>query len=223
VASNSRALRGPRRPWPDRERGLLDALERLLLAEGFGHLRVSDLTRRLHISRSTVYRLARDRQSLFEMAAARILGRAEGRAMEAAENAGTTAAAIAAYLATIAEPVRVASPAFLRDLAANMGTRAILERHRLTSQKVLATLIDNGVKEGAFRPVTPALVAQLVDVAMERLRDPAALDGTGMTYAEAVEELADVMLRGIVVGDAGCLPTSPAPLASGRGRRSGQR
>jgi AcrR family transcriptional regulator len=203
VTSNSHAVRGPRRPWPDREHGLLDALERLLLAEGFTHLRVSDLTRRLHISRSTVYRLARDRQSLFEVTIGRMLARAEDRAMEAAEKAETTAAAIAAYLAAKAESGQVACPAFVRDLEANAGTRAILDRHRVTGQKVLAALIENGMKEGYFRPVPPALIGQVADAAIERLRDPGALDGTGMTYAEAVAEFIGIMLRGMAAVDAG--------------------
>ncbi len=203
MTSNSRSVRGPRRPWPERERSLLGALERLLLSEGFAHLRVGDITRRLHISRSTVYRLARDRQSLFEMVICRMLRRAEDRALEAAENAETAVAAIAAYLAARAEPIQVASSALMRDLEANAGTRAILERHRLTGQSVLATLVEDGVKEGSLRPVAPAFVGQLIDAAIGRFQDPVALHGTGMTYAQAVGESAGIMLRGMAVGDDG--------------------
>ena len=195
-----RRRRGPRRSWPDQERDLLDALEHVLLAEGFTHLRVADLTRRLHVSRSTVYRLASDRQSLFEMVIERMLERVDGRATGAAANAETTTATIIAYLTARAELLNGASAALLRDLEANTGTRAILEQHRVTGQKVLAMLVGDGVKEGAFRPVAPAFVAQVVDAAMERLQDPAALGGTGMSYAEAIGEFVEIMLRGMAAG-----------------------
>ena len=172
--------------------------------EGFSHLRICDLTQRLHVSRSTVYRLARDRQSLFEVVIGRILQRAEGRALDAAEKAETTPAAITAYLAATAEPLQAARPAFWRDVEASPGPRSILERHRTISQNGLATLLQDGLSQGAFRPVAPAFVAQVVDAAMRRLQDPAALDGTGMTCTEAVGEFVGILLRGLATDGAGC-------------------
>ena len=54
--------RGPRRRWSERERVLLDELERIFFAEGLAHLSVADLAARLHVSRSTLYRLAAGKQ-----------------------------------------------------------------------------------------------------------------------------------------------------------------
>lgn len=58
--------RGPRREWEDRERSLLDELEKLILAEGFTGLRLEDIAARLNVSRSTLYRLAASKQELIE-------------------------------------------------------------------------------------------------------------------------------------------------------------
>src|SRR6266568_1634749 len=59
--------RGPRRPWSERERALLDELERIFFAEGFAHLSMADLAARLRVSRTTLYRLAPGKQNLVEL------------------------------------------------------------------------------------------------------------------------------------------------------------
>jgi AcrR family transcriptional regulator len=199
--------RGPRRPWSDRERLLLDELERMFLAEGFARLSVADLAGRLRVSRSTLYRLAKGKQELAELVIDRMFDRMGTRGLAAVEEATDPAARVAACLGSGVATVRPAGPRFGRDLEENPGTRAVYDRHQATGMGVLAGLVEDGVRSGGFRLVPAALVVQVADAAYARLRDPGVLAALGMTHAEAGDELIAILLGGI----AGRGAASPRP------------
>jgi AcrR family transcriptional regulator len=206
--------RGPRRQWEDRERYLLDELEKLILAEGFSGLRLEDVAARLGVSRSTLYRLAPGKQELIEVVVDRMFRHMGKRAREAAEQASDPAGRIAAYLGAGTATVRTGSLAFSRDLEANAGTREIYNRHQAIGMEMLAGLIDEGLQAGRFRQVPAAFVMQVADAAHGRLRDPAVLEALGMTHAQAIDELIGILLEGIA-GDGSPRPPPPAPGVTG--------
>ena len=189
--------RGPRRPWSDRERLLLDELERMFLAEGFAGLTVADLAGRLRVSRSTLYRLAKGKQELAELVIDRMFDRMGTRGLAAVEEATDPAARVAAYLGYGVATVRAGGPRFSRDLEESPGTRAVYDRHQAIGMGVLAGLVEDGTRSGGFRRVPAALVVQVADAAYARLRDPGVLAALGMTHAEAVDDLIAILLGGI--------------------------
>jgi AcrR family transcriptional regulator len=201
--------RGPRRPWSDRERDLLDELERIFFAEGFAHLSVANLTARLRVSRSTVYRLAPSKENLVELVIERIFRHMGRRAREALDKASDPAERVAAYLSAGTATMRAGSLAFNRDLEANPGTRAIYDRHLAMGMDTLVSLVNDGVGSGQFGMIPAALVTQIADAAHVRLRDPAVLERLGMTHAEAIDGLIRILLEGIAK-DGGVRPPSPA-------------
>lgn len=207
AAARGPARRGPRRPWSDRERRLLDELERIFFAEGFAGLSVADLAARLRVSRSTLYRLAPGRQELVELVVDRMFNQMGKRGRDALAGQADPAAKVAAYLGSGTASVRAGSLAFSRDLEANPGTRAVYDRHQAIGMGVLAGLIEAGAAAGRFRPLPAALVVQIADAAHARLRDPGVLAGLGMTHAQAIDGLIGILLRGVTAPGAG--PATP--------------
>lgn len=205
--------RGPRREWEDRERGLLDELEKLILAEGFTSLRLEDIAARLNVSRSTLYRLAPSKQALIELVIDRMFRHMGKRAREAMEEASDPARRVAAYLGAGTATVRTGTLAFSRDLETNAGTRAIYDRHQAIGMETLARLIDDGVQSGRFRQVPAAFVMQVADAAHSRLRDAAVLEALGMTHAQAIDELICILSEGIAGGGSDRSPP-PAPVTA---------
>ena len=205
VAGGSR--RGPRRPWSERERVLLDELERVFFAEGFAQLSVADLAARLRVSRTTLYRLAPGKQELVELVIDRMFNRMGKQARSVLAGHADPAAKVAAYLGMGTASVQAGGLAFSRDLEANAGTRAVRDRHQAIGLSMLAGLIADGVQAGRLRPVPAGLVVQIADAAHARLRDPAVLATLGMTHAQAIDGLIGVLLYGITVPGAG----TPAP------------
>lgn len=204
-----RSRLGPRRPWPDRRRELLDELQRIFFDEGFAHLSVSDITSRLRISRSTFYELAPSKEELVELVIDRMFRHMGKRAREALEGAVDPADQVAAYLGAGTAAVRSGSPQFICDMEGNPRTREIYDRHLATGMKVLSGLIEEGTRSGRFRAVPSGLVMQITDAAHMRLRDPAVLDKLAMSHAEAISGLTDVLLNGIA-GGSGSRVLSPA-------------
>jgi AcrR family transcriptional regulator len=203
--------RGPRRPWSDRERVLLDELERIFFAEGFAHLNVADLAARLRVSRSTLYRLAPGKQELVELVIDRMFNRMGKLARAELEGRADPAAKVAAYLGAGTASVRASSLEFSRDLEANTGTRAVYDRHQATGMEVLAGLIEDGGRTGGFWPVPAAMVVEIADAAHARLRDPGVLAALGITHAQAIDGLIGILLYGIAGGD-----TTAPPRGGGR-------
>ena len=185
---------------------LLDELERIFFAEGFAHLSVADLAARLHVSRSTLYRLAAGKQELVELVIDRVFNRMGKRARSELDGQADPAAKVAAYLGAGTASVRAGGLEFSRDLEANTGTRAVYDRHQATGMEVLAGLIEDGARAGGFRPIPAAMVVEIADAAHARLRDPGVLAALGMTHAQAIDGLIGVLLYGIAVGAATALP-----------------
>jgi len=171
---------------------------------------VADLAARLHVSRSTLYRLAAGKQELVELVIDRVfnrMGKRMGkRARTALDGQADPAAKVAAYLGAGTASVRAGGLEFSRDLEANTGTRAVYDRHQATGMEVLAGLIEDGARAGRFRPIPAAMAVEIADAAHARLRDPAVLAALGMTHAQAIDGLIGVLLDGIASGTATARP-----------------
>lgn len=169
----------------------------LFLAEGFRPFTLGDLATRLRCSKTTLYALGESKEQLVANAVKRFFRTAtsnvERRTAEAADPAGR----VEAYLTAVADELRAASPAFVADLAAHPAARAAYERNTEIAARRVRALIADGVDEGAFRSVHVAFVADTVAATMRRIQTGEVLRATGLRDAEAYEELARLVLRGV--------------------------
>jgi AcrR family transcriptional regulator len=180
-----------------RQAELLDQLEHLFLAEGFARFTLEDLAVRLHCSKSTLYALAGSKEQL----AARVIRHFFRKATDAVE-AGTAteedpALRVTAYLTAVARALAPAGPAFHRDLDAFPPGRAVYERNTALAADRVRELIAEGVAQGRFREVHPALVADTVSTLMSRIGRGDTARATGLDDATAYRELAGLLLHGI--------------------------
>jgi AcrR family transcriptional regulator len=180
-----------------RQAQLLDHLEELFLAEGFARFTLEDLAVRLHCSKSTLYALAGSKEQL----ALRVVKHFFRKAAAAVEaQTGTEAdpgRRVTAYLSAVARALAPATPAFHRDLDAFAPGRAVYELNTAAAAERVRKLIDEGVAEGRFRAVHPALIADTVTTLMFRIGRGDTARATGLDDAAAYRELATLLLRGI--------------------------
>jgi AcrR family transcriptional regulator len=180
-----------------RQAELLDQLEGLFLTEGFARFTLEDLAVRLHCSKSTLYALAESKEQL----AARVIrhffrkATAEVEARTATEE--DPARRVTAYLDAVARALAPARPAFYRDLDAFAPGRAIYEQNTAIAAERVRGLIADGVAQGRFREVYPALVADTVTTLMSRIGRGETARATGLDDAAAYRELAALLLHGI--------------------------
>jgi AcrR family transcriptional regulator len=182
-----------------RQAELLDQLEALFLAEGFARFTLDDLAFRLHCSKSTLYALAGSKEQL----AHRVIKHFFRKATAAVEAQTVTetdpARRVTAYLSSVAGALAPAGPDFHRDLDAFGPGREVYERNTALAADRIRELIADGVAQGRFREVHPALVADTVTTLMFRIGRGETTRATGLDDAAAYRELAALLLHGIAL------------------------
>jgi AcrR family transcriptional regulator len=180
-----------------RQTEVLDAFERLILAEGFRHLTVGGIAARIGCSRRTLYELAPTKDELVALTVRRYLDGlvSESFATIARHRSPTRQLEAAAEL--VATRLARLSPAFTGDLAATPRTADLVSLFAQQFADRLADVIAAGIEQGRFRRVHPHLVAEAILGLVDRLLDPAVLDRLGLTYDEAARQITRLFLDGI--------------------------
>jgi AcrR family transcriptional regulator len=182
-----------------RQAQLLDQLEALFLADGFARFTLEDLAVGLHCSKSTLYALAGSKEQL----ALRVIRHFFRKATDAVEAQTVTetdpALRVTAYLSAVARALAPAGPLFHRDLDAFAPGREVYERNTALAAERVRELIGEGVAEGRFREVHPALIADTVTTLMLRIGRGDTARATGLDDATAYRELAALLLHGIAL------------------------
>jgi AcrR family transcriptional regulator len=188
----------PRSRPTRRQAELLDQLTDLFLAEGFAAFTLEDLAVRLHCSKTTLYALAGSKEQLALAVVKAFFRRATAEVEARTASEGDPARRVTAYLAAVARALAPASAAFHRDLEAFPPGREVYERNTALAAERVRELIAEGVAQGRFREVHPALVADTVTTLMFRIGRGDTARATGLDDATAYRELAALLLHGII-------------------------
>jgi AcrR family transcriptional regulator len=180
-----------------RHRRLLDELVELFLAEGFLRYTLADLAERLHCSKTTLYALGHSKEQLTINALVRFFRGATERVEERTAAQVEPGARIVSYLRAVADELRPASAAFVHDLATHPGARAVYAKNTRIAARRVRELVADGVAAGAFRDVHATFVADTVAATMTRIQSGDVGRTTGLTDAQAYDELASLILDGI--------------------------
>jgi AcrR family transcriptional regulator len=190
-----------------RHEELLDQLVELFLAEGFAAFTLGDLTVRLRCSKSTLYALGHSKEAVTVNVLKRFFRRAADRVEARTAAAPDPAARLVAYLRAVADELRAAGPQFLRDLAANPATRAAYEANTAMAAERVRQLVAEGSASGDFRGVNGPFVADVVASVMVRIQSGDVRRAVGLHDADAYDELAALVLSGIL-SDTGAAPSA---------------
>ena len=187
-----------RRGYTDRQHELLDTLESVFLEEGFSHLTIGEMVARMRCSRRTIYSLAPSREELIVIVVDRLFKRLGAEASAAADAQSDPWQAIEAYLERGVTTLVRATPAFNEDVESYLPTRHLYASHLSVALKVLSDLVAAGVASGAFREVHPALLAEILAYAAERIRRPEVLERSGVSGQEALLEFGTLIRNGLL-------------------------
>ena len=186
-----------------RRADLIARLQALFLAEGFAAFNIGDLTDRLRCSRTTLYALAPSKEQLV-LTVVRAYFRAAAEHIEArVAETGDPREKLAVYLEAVASELQPVSAEFFADLAEfGPGNVVYQENTRYAAHRV-QTLVTDGVKAGALRPVDASFVGAAVAQVMGAIQRGELQAQTGLDAAAAYRNLADLILNSLT------LPTEP--------------
>jgi AcrR family transcriptional regulator len=188
------------RLFTPRQQDVLDGLEGIFLRDGFRQLTIEQLAARLRCSRRTLYELAPSKEELVLLVVDRLLRRIGREAMAKQRGLDDPIEKIHAYASTASVALRLGTPAFSADVAAHPATYRLFGEHYRFATSVIAHLIQQGTDRGLLRGINPQLVAEVLRTGLERLEDPDVLRLTGLTNAEAMQQLFDLIVFGLARG-----------------------
>ena len=93
------------------------------------------------------------------------------------------------------------STAFADDVFGSPRTASLVTHYDQRCITLGETLVRDGQASGEFRPVDPALAAQGLMAAVARMQDTAVLTLVDRSYPDAVREIIDIFLLGLVARD----------------------
>lgn len=187
-------------PLSPRLRVLQDALLELVLAEGFRHLTLDDVARRLSCSKSTLYGLAGSKEQLVVRVVRRFFAAATRRVEAQVAATDDELERVATYLRAVSAELAPASPQFFADLAAFAPAGEIYGRNTDLAAQRVRELIDAGVASGAVRAVHARFVGVAVSEVMAAVHAGRVAERTGLDDAAAYDHLADLVLHGLAPG-----------------------
>jgi AcrR family transcriptional regulator len=189
----------PVRRGAARREQLFDALEELLLAEGFAHFTLDDLAARLHCSKRTLYALAGSKEQLVRAAVVHFFRGATERVEAALAAQRDPRWRVGTYLGAVATELAPASARFVEDVAAFPPAAEVYARNTRAAARRVQQLVDEGVEAGVFRDVHTGFVADVVTSVMVRIQQRQVAAATGLDDAEAYARLAELLLHGLGV------------------------
>lgn len=185
------------RPRTPRQRAVLDALEEILLSEGFSHLRMTTLASRLKVSATTLYALAARKDDLILLVLDRWYQRTGKEAMDELAHDGDPVARVEVWLTGAVRGSRRVTGPFLEDVAAHPAVRMLVDKYHRFYAAVLEQLLDEAQAAGALAGPPPRVTAQVVDAALTRFQDAHVLRALGTDESQVAEDLRLLVMDGL--------------------------
>jgi AcrR family transcriptional regulator len=177
---------------------VLEDLEALFKAEGFAHLSAEELAARLHCSRRMLYQLAPSLDELAALVVDRFFQRM-GRICFTKASAGTTRTEqLDAYMRSGNAEFATLSAAFNRDMHTLPVTKRLADTQLAFGVTIFEHIVELGVQEREFAEINSAFVARMFLAGLLRLLDPQLQRETNLTVPAAIDQYADLMLKGIL-------------------------
>ena len=186
-----------RRVDTERRTELLEALEELLLSEGFRSLTVDDMARRLRCSKATLYSVGSSKHELVVELTKRFFRQATSEIEAEIAGVCEPRLRISTYLKGVGTAMSRCSTAFYTDMVGFAPTAAIYSANSDAAARRVRELIDSGVRAGTLRAVDGTFAGQLIALAIEGIQSGTLLTPTGLSAGQAYTELADLLLHGL--------------------------
>ena len=202
-ASAAEAVEPPRPLLPGklsaRKEEVLDALEHIVLREGFRSLRVTDVAAQLSTSYATLYSIAPTKEELVLLVVDRWYARAVRQGKQALARVEGPVARLEQWVSFGVAGTAATSEQFWADVSSHAALNQLVDAYSHYYVLVLEALLDEGVEAGAFRPINTHAVAIYWEASAAGLRDPEFVRRLGgMPLAEMSALWVDLMLHGLL-------------------------
>ena len=202
MTTSALALPAPPQPrlaqFSARQEEILDAIEGIILIDGFRNLRLRELTAQLGTSFATLYQIAPSKDELVVLVFERWYDATIREALGLLAKAETPTAQLESWTAWTIDGVSKMSRTFLNDVGTHTGVRSVLTTYVHYWVEVVHVILDAGIAAKEFRPVNTDLLATIWEGAAMTLADPDSVQNARLTPRQFAKDWADIVLYGIV-------------------------
>ena len=160
---------------------------------------IDDIALLLGISKKTIYAVFTDKEELFLALVDYLFDRIKESEQQVVENAElTTLEKIRQILGVMPESYKeidFRQLYLLKDTYPNIYLQ--VEKRLETGWETTIALLEQGMKEGVIRPIRIPIVKLMLEAALEQFFQRDILIRHEMTYAEALEEVVNILVDGI--------------------------
>lgn len=192
LAQSSRATRSRRREKMRAE------LEAIFLKEGFRDLTIGKLAKRLRCSNRTLYEIAPSKEEMFLQVLDNWLERIRHLGWRGALENQDPVERLQAFLDPGVSETKLASAKFVEDVRSYLPAKQMLARHQEERMHFLEEIVAEGINKGAFKPVHPYLVAEVLLSAVSRIDEIDYEERAGLSFSVAFNELYELLLHGLL-------------------------
>ena len=185
------------RKLTERQRQVLDALERLVVSGALAELTMAEITARVNCSLRTLYEISPSKDELVLTVVDRRLHRIGRAAMKSLDPAQSPLDALRSYLRAANEAVQPTTAAFARDLAEVPGAERLLDAHQGYVIAVTQRLLERAVAEGQIRRVDTASVAHVLGSLGREFSRPELAELVEGSPKATADALTEIILRGL--------------------------
>jgi len=168
-----------------------------MATEGFAAFTLDDLAERLRCSKTTLYQLAGSKQELVVEVVKQYFRAAVAAVEPQVAKATGPAERVDVYLRAVAAHLQPLSRAFMADLQEFGPAAEVYRRNTEAAADRIRSLIADGIESGAFRPVHPAFMGEMVAATMFGIQSGQLSGRLGMTDSEAYAELASTVVAAL--------------------------
>ena len=180
-----------------RQRGLLDALEELVMRERIADMTMADIAKRVNCSLRTLYAIAPSRDELLLAAADRRLRRVGRAAIQILSTTDSPLEQVRAYLRATNEAVQSDSVTLNRNLAGVSGAQQLSDEHRNFLTSVVRQCLDRAVDAGEIEPRDTLALAQVLGMLGAYLGTSHIAESLQKPPGDTANEMVDLILAGL--------------------------
>lgn len=177
---------------------ILEATIRVFNRKGL-KFTMDDIARELTMSKKTIYMVFRDKESMFYAMVDFCFDKIKDSERAVMEDTSlSTAERLRRLLGVLPDgykDIDFRQLYLLKDRYPNIYKK--VEERLESGWETTISLIEQGIKEGVFRPVKITVLKTMFEATLEQFFQRDILIDAGITYREALEEVVTIMMQGI--------------------------
>ena len=161
---------------------------------------MQDVAASLHISKKSIYKQYPSKETLLLALAEHGFQRIQEHKQKIMDSEMKLPEKLAAVLVAMPEDYRTLDFRHLSEVSEKYPSVFASIQHQLESGwEPIFSLLDQGIREGLFRPVHHTILQLIVTCSIDGFLDGRALDDAGIPYHEALQDLSELLVKGICV------------------------